>query len=238
MESKIITLEENKTIKSTELVDIINQFRRLESETVGKDFKELAHYDFYKKISKEIGVLNSMGINHGNISVDEYVDKKGEKRPCYKLNRDGMLQMLNSESVLVRYKTIEYIDKLENQVKQIQPLEVLKLMCDKIDSLENQIQELKQLSLPKPRQPKPDTVSCEEVLDIIKKVLPISVVRTYSNEMAINKDIVYSELDRRGIKKSAFNRRLSKMNKGSISKVITIKGHSIRCMVIKNNLIL
>jgi len=102
------------TIKSTELVDIINEFRKLEN---GK--AELKHYDFYKKIKKEAETLESLGLsNDGNISVDEYVDIKGETRPCYSLNRDGMLQMLNSESTLVRFKTIEYINQLEQSNSQ------------------------------------------------------------------------------------------------------------------------
>ncbi|NSB42455.1 phage regulator Rha-like protein [Clostridium saccharoperbutylacetonicum] len=43
----------------------------------------------------------------------KYTDKKGEVRPCYELNRDGMLMLLNSESTLVRLITIEYINILE-----------------------------------------------------------------------------------------------------------------------------
>lgn len=101
------------TIKSTELVEIINQFRQLEGNR-----KELRHNDFMTKIKKELEVLQSLGLsNQRNISLVEYRDKKGELRPCFELNRDGMLQMLNSESPLVRYKTIEYINKLEQQIK-------------------------------------------------------------------------------------------------------------------------
>lgn len=44
-----IKLGENNTIKSVELVEIINWFRKLESETTDKKYRELAHYDFYKK---------------------------------------------------------------------------------------------------------------------------------------------------------------------------------------------
>jgi hypothetical protein len=54
-----------------------------------------------------------------NILPIFYEDNYGRKQKCYELNRDGMLQMLNSESVLVRYKTIEYINQLENTIKQV-----------------------------------------------------------------------------------------------------------------------
>ena len=101
-------------IKSTELVEIINVFR----EEEGKNPKE--HSDFMKKIKKEIETLKSLGLdNEGNFSPVEYIDKKGEKRPCYELTHDGMLEMLNSESVYCRAKTIEYINKLEEDVKQL-----------------------------------------------------------------------------------------------------------------------
>lgn len=83
--------------------------------------KELRHDHFMTKIKNELEILKNLGIsNHPNIWGVEYIDAKGEKRPCFELNRDGMLQMLNSESVFTRYKTIEYIGNLEKQIKQLQ----------------------------------------------------------------------------------------------------------------------
>ena len=46
-EGKMLVLENGELkIKSTELVDIINDFRKVESETTGRTYIELAHYDF------------------------------------------------------------------------------------------------------------------------------------------------------------------------------------------------
>ena len=121
-----ITNEENfiterGTILSTNLVTIINEFRKVESEAnEEKRFIELKHKDFIKKIRKEDKTLKTLGLNNErNFSLVEYIDKKGEKRPCYELNRDGMIIMLNSESAIVRYYTIEYIKKLEEKLKQV-----------------------------------------------------------------------------------------------------------------------
>ncbi len=121
-----ITNEENfiterGTILSTNLVTIINEFRKVESETnEEKRFIELKHRDFMKKIRKEDETLKTLGLNNErNFSLVEYIDKKGEKRPCYELNRDGMIIMLNSESAIVRYYTMEYIKKLEEKLKQV-----------------------------------------------------------------------------------------------------------------------
>lgn len=107
---------EEVRINSVELVDIINKFR---SEEGNK--KELLHKNFMAKIKKEVEVLESLNLNNGlNFKLVKYKDSKGEDRPCYSLNRDGMLQMLNLESTLVRYKTIEYINALEDKVKSPQ----------------------------------------------------------------------------------------------------------------------
>ena len=118
-EGKMVVLENGELkIKSTELVDIINDFRRLESEITNSKYVELRHSDFMTKIRKEIEILKSLEIGaERNFSFGSYRDKQNQERPCFELNRDGMLQMLNSESTLVRYKTIEYINKLEEQVK-------------------------------------------------------------------------------------------------------------------------
>ena len=121
-----ITNEENfiterGTILSTNLVTIINEFRKVESETnEEKRFIELKHRDFMKKIRKEDETLKTLGLNNErNFSLVEYIDKKGEKRPCYELNRDGMIIILNSESAIVRYYTMEYIKRLEEKLKQV-----------------------------------------------------------------------------------------------------------------------
>ena len=121
-----ITNEENfiterGTILSTNLVTIINEFRKVESEAnEEKRFIELKHRDFMKKIRKEDETLKTLGLNNeGNFSLVEYIDKKGEKRPCYELNRDGMIIILNSESAIVRYYTMEYIKRLEEKLKQV-----------------------------------------------------------------------------------------------------------------------
>ena len=121
-----ITNEENfiterGTILSTNLVTIINEFRKVESEAnEEKRFIELKHKSLMEKIRKEETTLKTLGLNNEqNFLLVEYIDKKGEKRPCYELNRDGMIIILNSESAIVRYYTIEYIKKLEEKLKQV-----------------------------------------------------------------------------------------------------------------------
>lgn len=114
-ELNILNNEEVR-INSVELVDIINKFR---SEEGSK--KVLRHNDFMTKIRKELDILKSLGLGGvRNISQSSYINNQNKEQPCFLLNRDGMLQMLNSESTLVRYKTIEYINALEDKIKSPQ----------------------------------------------------------------------------------------------------------------------
>ena len=115
----MITLGEENTITSVDLVEIINTIRKIESEDNETKYKELKHKDFMKKIRNEVEIMEGLEISQGNISLTSYVDTQGKERPCYLLNRDGMLQMLNSESTLVRVVTIQYINKLEAMVKDL-----------------------------------------------------------------------------------------------------------------------
>lgn len=136
---------EEVRINSVELVQIINEYRRAESEAIDKNYKILRHSDFMKKIRNELEVLKSLGLNNeGNISLVNYADSKGEERPCFSLNRDGMLQMLNSESVYVRYKTTEYINDLEEKSTKVNTLTSpsnFNNLIEKIDTKTNQLSE-------------------------------------------------------------------------------------------------
>lgn len=137
MEKELLKLESKELrITSVELVDIINQFReeefnilkekalnnelseKLKKKLNKKDkYTKLRHDSFIAKIKKELETLEALGLSaQQNILLGSYTDKNDQQRPCYNLNRDGMLQMLNSESAIVRAKTIDYINKLEKQL--------------------------------------------------------------------------------------------------------------------------
>jgi phage antirepressor YoqD-like protein len=111
---------EGLKIKSTELVEIINEFRKVESEASEKKYVELQHKSFITKIETELKTLETLGLRaEQNILLSQYLDKNNQSRKCYELNRDGMLMMLNSESTLVRLKTIEYINTLEKKLNPV-----------------------------------------------------------------------------------------------------------------------
>ena len=102
------------SMNHVELCELINKLREEEGSR-----KQLDKSDLLKKIKKEVKAMKTMGIfNEGNFSLVEYKDKKGEMRPTYLMNRDGILQMAASESVYVRAKIMEYINALESKLKE------------------------------------------------------------------------------------------------------------------------
>ena len=85
-------------ITSVELTQLINQFRAEEGNETVKEHKTIM-----RDIRSEVETLNRVGINQNNFVPVEYIDLKGENRPCFELDEEGMLIMLNKESTLVRY---------------------------------------------------------------------------------------------------------------------------------------
>ena len=140
-----ITLNNDGFITSVDLVEIINYFRDVERESglTGRLQNPLQHSDLLKKIRKEIEVLKNAGlIGQGEFTLSSYINSQNKEQPCYLLNRDGMLMVLNGESTLVRYKTVEYINKLEEKLKQLQTPSYM--IDDKIARAERWIAEEKQ----------------------------------------------------------------------------------------------
>lgn len=104
------------TMTSLEVVDLINKFREEEGHRA-----VLKHKDFMKSIRTELESLANTGIEVGerNISPAEYIDSQGKKRPCYRMNRFWIMLMCNKESALVRYKTQQYIEALEQALQDL-----------------------------------------------------------------------------------------------------------------------
>ena len=111
------TGEDKIEMLSNEDVDLINKNRAEEGNR-----KVLQHKNFMASTKKEIEALKNAGVEVGglNIKPAEYIDSQGKKRPCYRMNRFWIMQMCNKESALVRFKTQQYIEALENRLKQQQ----------------------------------------------------------------------------------------------------------------------
>ena len=122
---QLIKLEgEKMTITSMDLCKLINILRK---EEKGEEAKELRHDNLIVSIKSEIEVLNNLGISLQNFQDSTYVSPRGKVYPCFILNDEGMLQILNKESAFVRYKTTELIKELKEENARLQQqLQVVK----------------------------------------------------------------------------------------------------------------
>ena len=107
--NEIIKVETKDTITSLELVEQINMFRERENnKTI------LQHYDLLKVIRDEFE--EEIGI--GKISETPYIHPQNKQEyPMFILTFNQAKQVLVRESKRVRKAVIEYIEKLENALK-------------------------------------------------------------------------------------------------------------------------
>ena len=116
---QLIKLEgEKMTITSMDLCKLINILRK---EEKGEEAKELRHANLIRSIESEIESLKNLEIAELNFELGSYIDSQNQIRPCYILNDEGMLQMLNKESAIVRCKTVKLIKELKQQLQNQKP---------------------------------------------------------------------------------------------------------------------
>lgn len=166
---EVLNKNEIVTMTSVELVDLINKFREEEGNANIKQHKTLM-----RDIRNEVIALREVGIiNENNFVPVNYIDTKGEQRPCYKMNKSGIMQMLNKESALVRYKTQQYIEGLENRIKQsvrLSPMQLLKLQYEALEEQGQKIEEVKE-DLKDFKDDIPlFTIECEEISKAVQRV--------------------------------------------------------------------
>lgn len=159
-------------ITSIELVEMINTFRREEGNETEK-----RHSDLMTSIKTEIDVLEKAGIGQRNFSLTSYIDNCNREKPCYSLNKAGVLQMLNKESAVVRYKTVQYIEKLEkekisSQIDTSQLSPQLQLLNQMIQSMAQT--ELAQKQMEKQiKDTKEDVKAVSEKVEAIKELVAL-----------------------------------------------------------------
>ena len=103
------------TMTSLEVVDLVNKLRLEEGNKKVKEHKTLM-----RDIRKELQDLENAGVEgQYNFVLSSYTTRQNKEQPCYKLNKAGIMQMLNKESAYVRYKTQEYIQALENELNKL-----------------------------------------------------------------------------------------------------------------------
>ena len=104
------TLANKETVTSRELLEQINMFREQEGKS------KLENYDLKKIIRKEL----KKDFNAGKISCIKETDSRGREQDLYILTFSQGKRVLLRESPTVRQAVIEYIDKLESAIIQLQ----------------------------------------------------------------------------------------------------------------------
>lgn len=193
------TNEEVVTMTSLELVELINNFRREEGNNVLK-----RHDVLLRDIDNEIEALKNLKIDVHNFVETSYKDSWNRDKRCYKMNKSGIMQMLNKESALVRYKTQQYIEILENKLKQdpyqhlSTEMKALIMHDKKIQAVQKEVIEVKD-NLNEFKDDIPlFAVECEEVAKAVKRVgtqvLGGKASKAYKNKSLRAK--VYSDIYR------------------------------------------
>lgn len=193
-----MTNEEIVTMTSLEVVELINNFREEEGSEV-----ILQHKTFMASIRNEIKKLKNAGVEvEQNFKPYSYIAENGKTNPCYKMNKAGIMQMLNKESALVRYKTQQYIEALENKLKEpskiLSPMELLKLQYEALEEQGQKIEEVKEDLKDFKADIPLFTVECEEISKAVKRV-GTRVLGGHGSKAYNNKSIrakVYSDIHR------------------------------------------
>ena len=87
----------------------------------------------HKNVMRDIRELLEQGVNQLNFEPVEYTDKKGEKRPCYRLTPKGCLILASGYNALLREKIINRLETLEKNNKPRLPetyLDALKQLVE------------------------------------------------------------------------------------------------------------
>ena len=197
----------NKEVRMTsvEVTEMINEFREMESLNKEEKRSMLQHKHLVEKIKKELEVLELLDVkDQPNFRLVEYVDKKGELRPCYSLNRDGIIQISMSESVLVRYKMIEYINKLEEELQKYKlPQTYKEALIALVASVEKQekLEAEKKLLLTDLTHKEDVIVGLVEDIDLATKRQRISQIIKYkfggSDKVTRRWNLLYNEFEKK-----------------------------------------
>ena len=122
------------SMTSLEVVDLINRFRVEEGNTTAK-----RHDVLLRDIDNEVKTLKNVGISTSHNFVECSYIKGGRSYRMYKLLKPAIMQMLNKESAVVRYKTQQYIEALEDRLTAKTLTAALEKKDEEIKRLENLI---------------------------------------------------------------------------------------------------
>lgn len=98
------------------------------------------HADIMRDIRDEMQKLEAGGIsNERKFALVSYTDNKGEKRPCYQLSKEGVLQLAARYDAVIRAKLIELAMK-QDKPQSIEDLIIMQ--AQSVKELKGQVNQL------------------------------------------------------------------------------------------------
>ena len=98
---------------SLELVDLINKFRKEESEMGGGLYSKKKHKHLMRDIRSEIVRMSESECETDYFIKSTYFDSQGKRQPCYLLTKMGLSRLLNNLRMTSDLaKTIEYLKSI------------------------------------------------------------------------------------------------------------------------------
>ena len=121
---ELTTINNEITMSSLEIVNLINQERKLESERTGLKWIELRHDTFMSKVPKVLGE------NHAPKFSGTQKYGKNNTRLIYNLPQREAFLMVMSESYELQAKLYDAYQKQREQIQGINPNQILSLIVD------------------------------------------------------------------------------------------------------------
>ena len=126
---ELTTTNNQITMSSLEIVDLINQERKAEAErNPGQKWLELRHDNFMAKVPKVLGE-NTAPKFLGTAKYAKGINSFGE-RPIYNLPQREAFLMVMSESYELQAKLYDAYQKQREQIQSINPNQILSLIVD------------------------------------------------------------------------------------------------------------
>lgn len=115
---QLMSMSQNQTMSSKELVEVINAIRKQEGNNV-----EIQHKDLVRRIKGFEQILTQ-----GSIAQGEYLSNSGQIQPLLLLNKEACLLTVSSESPKVNLAIIRRWQELEQQARPLTYIESLELL--------------------------------------------------------------------------------------------------------------
>lgn len=176
---------------SLSVIDGVSGMTSLEiAEVTGKQ---------HKHVMRDIRVLIEQGVNQLNFGLVKYTDKKGEKRPCYRLTPKGCLILASGYDALLREKIINRLEALEKNSKPQLPETYLDALKQLVASEEQK----QQLALENKRQAQELEVKDAQITELNTAVSEMQPKVSYVDTILQCKDTVQTTIIAQDYGKSA-----------------------------------